>query len=261
MQINNDLNRDDQIFTAYINDLIKSFNEKPLKIIFTTFLNEREQSIAASILLKKNGIQYDFWGGYTFAERKCLILYKENIEKSKIKYPIVLIKITLNNKSIILEHGDFLGSILSLGIKREIIGDILLSENRSPQEAFIFISNSFLNYFLSNINRIGKESCSAEAVDINEEILPQRNFEDITIIIASNRLDCYISAVCHLSREKSALFINSGKVYINQLQCYDAAKKLNEGDILSLRGYGKYKFDKIIGNTQKGRIKLIIKKY
>jgi RNA-binding protein YlmH len=261
MLINSNLNRDDQIFAAYIDDLINNIYEKPQKPLFTTFLNEREQSIATNILQKNNDIYFDFFGGYKLAERKCLTLYKENIEKSKIIYPIALLKITLNNRSTILEHGDFLGSILSLGIKREIIGDILLTEEKSPQEAYIFISQSFINYLLTNIIKIGKEACSVEIADINSVYLPQKSFEDITVIIASNRLDCYVTAICHMSREKSILFIKSGKVFINQQQCYDVAKKLNEEDILSLRGYGKYKLDKILGNTQKGRIKLNIKKY
>ena len=269
MQTNslNNLNDDDQIFVSYLNDMAtrliseeKSY-DFDLKPLFTMFLNEREQEIATSILKKSHDIEYDFFGGYELAQRKCLVLYNKNIEKSKIVYPIALIKITLNNKTIILKHGDFLGSILSLGIKREIIGDILVIDDKSPEEALIFISQTFLNYLLTNIQRIGKEACIVDIADINSVNVPQKNFEDLTIIVASNRLDCYVAAICHLSREKSALFIKSGKVFINQLQCYDIAKKLNEGDILSLRSYGKFKFEKILGNTQKGRIRSNIKKY
>lgn len=75
------------------------------------------------------------------------------------------------------------------------------------------------------------------------------------------RLDAVISTSFGISREKASSLVKNGCVKLNYCICDDNSKKIKEEDLISVRGFGRFKIDKITGTTKKDRITLVIKKY
>src|SRR5690554_5936325 len=91
----------------------------------TDFLDPRQQFIVQSLVNRHTDIQSVFYGGYEDAERKkaCIAPDYRIIEHSD--FDMKVLSITSNDTKIAnLDHGDFMGAILNIGMKRDKIGDI-----------------------------------------------------------------------------------------------------------------------------------------
>ncbi|MGL5099920.1 MAG: YlmH/Sll1252 family protein, partial [Fusobacteriaceae bacterium] len=64
-----------------------------------------------------------------FSERKILAFYPKNSQEWEFHFPVKYFKIHGENRFRELQHKDFLGTLMSLGIKREIMGDLVVHEN------------------------------------------------------------------------------------------------------------------------------------
>jgi len=56
-------------------------------------------------------------------------------------------------------------------------------------------------------------------------------------------------------------FISSGRVFVNSRLTTANSYKLGEGDVISVRGLGKFMYYKFISETKKGRFYVSIHKY
>jgi RNA-binding protein YlmH len=193
------------------------------------------------------------FGFFKEAERR-IIAFSDS---KPIEYPIELIKITSHSHFDVQKHGDFLGAIMALGIKREKLGDFVLDK----VSCYVPIEKSFSKYIQDNLVSIGKSPCTVERVDENTEVMPASNFLDMVILSTSLRLDCIVSAICDISRNEAVNLINRGKVLVNYSEITDKSSNVENDSILTIRGYGKYKIIESNGFTAKGRLKITIKKY
>lgn len=201
--------------------------------------------------------EFDFnvysFGIFEEAERRILVFSNSEV----YDYPVKLIKINYNSKFSKLGHRDFLGALMSLGIKREKFGDMIVKDDSCYIAAFTDICDVVKNSLVS----IGKCSCKVEILDFNISDIPKVEFHEVAINTNSLRLDCICAAICNISRSKADEIIASGKALVNYNEVKEKDKHIEPQSIITFRGYGKYKLDKIIGETQKGRIKVVIKKY
>ena len=225
-------------------------SEKQYTPKFTAFLNEQEQFFAESYLNSRKAL-YSLWGGADCCARKMLCVLPFEMEA---EFPVYALTITYK-KSFALSHRDFLGSFMSLQIGREQIGDILTGEGF----AVVFCTAVARDMIVNNISKIGKVGVSISD-GINAE-LPETAFEEVSVVLASLRADCFVSALSGLSREKAADFIRAGNLTLNYETCGSVSKPVSEGDILSLRGYGKFVVADSGNETKKGKLRLTLKKY
>lgn len=193
------------------------------------------------------------FGVFEEAERRILAFSDYEV----YDYPVKLIKITYNSKFAKLEHRDFLGALMSIGIKREKFGDLIVKNESCYIAAFTEICDTVKN----NLTSIGRCSCKIEILDYDISDIPKAQFEELAINTNSLRLDCICAAICNISRNKADELIASGKALINYNEIKEKDKNLELGSIITFRGFGKYKLERIIGETQRGRIKAVIKKY
>lgn len=240
----------DNLIKAKLSDAVEMMELKNIPS-FLGFLNEREFSVCKSIL-EKGGIKYSYFGGYESADRVYLAILPDWAQS--VEYPFRALKISLK-MSKPLSHRDFLGTVMSLGISREKVGDILCFEDK----AIVFVSDSIASFCKDNISCVGGVGVEVEITDEKIEFSP--NFEEIRTVIASERADCVIGGITHLAREKAKNFILSGNVIVNHTLCESITAKIKAGDVLSVKGYGKYIIDSIDDKTRKGRTVLICKKY
>lgn len=246
------LTDDDKLFASRIVDLIK-LCDKHNTVKYTNFLTQREQDIT-KIFANKNNVNYKFFGGHEESDMKICAFSNDITNIMYDAFPIVTIKFIFRKEDKI-SHRDILGSLMALKINRDTVGDILVSEGY----AVSFVLKPIAEVILNEIKKIGKTGVSVSAAE--NLIIPEQKFEIIKTTISSLRIDCMVSEVTNLSREKSSLLIKSGKVIINGWECDSISENLKAKDKISIRGHGKYILDEIFGLTRKGKISISIKKF
>ena len=111
---------------------------------FLGFLNEHESLYLREHLPKRADIR--FFGGYEDATRLMLGAGAEEGD-----FPIVPLELSYKPE-FDLRHRDFLGSLMGLGIRRDTVGDILVTDGR----AVIFAREDVAPFILSQVEKIGR---------------------------------------------------------------------------------------------------------
>ena len=223
--------------------------EKTGEVQATNFLDPLDIVENAPIY---NKYLFLLYGGKEEAERKRLIIGSDCIEDAKEF--VSAIKIESNKK---LGHRDVLGSILGLGLVRDVIGDIVIDETK----AYVFVNSEIKDYIINNLKMIGKEKAIVTACDLDEINDIKEKFEIQNFTLSSLRIDSAISECYGLSRAVSSRLIESEKVKLNYRLVTNSSKSIKQGDLISVRGYGRFIIEEVIGETRKGRIRVTIKKY
>lgn len=247
---------EDAILSAKICDLI-SLSEKRCCPCFSEFLNLHEIHVAVKTADSNAFSRFVLFGGYEQAERKIFAALPDYIEPEDSQNYFPIVPLTFEyKKEYSLSHRDFLGSLMALGIKRSCVGDIVVEEGK----AVAFVKEEMADYIITNIDKVGRVGVKIQK-KIPADIQLVKKFEDISITVSSMRLDCIVSALAGVSREKSSLLVLSGNVFINSSEVSKQDFAVKNGDTITVRKKGKFIIDSINGNTKKGRIKISIKKY
>ena len=244
---------EDKLFLSRIDDMVKLSEKRGA--VYSHFLTEHECIAAKAELDWMMHRNFCFYGIFDDAERKILCVYKEFFMPENEDFPAVPVTFTFKKESK-LSHRDFLGALMHLGIKREMVGDIVIDDGIAQ----IALLKTVENIVASEIRKIGNTG-----VKYNERfpgILKKiQNFKEISGTVASLRLDSAAGLALNLSRSKTAGLIKSAGIEVNSQPKYDCSLILNEGDVFSVRGYGKFKLSEISGMTKKGRIHITVLKY
>ncbi len=212
-----------------------------------------------------------FFGGYHAAERKQIFLLPEYISsvaagdrevlfemlKEDFAESAVALRITGSGFRT-LTHRDYLGTLLSLGIERETLGDICVLDEHS---AIVFCSREMESHILLSLTSIANDKVKVEREQADADMPSTKRYQAFTDTVASERLDCVVAALFNLSRDKAQNLIRAGAVEHN----YEAASRtdayVKADDLISARGYGKFVIRDISQATKKGRIRLFADKY
>lgn len=200
----------------------------------------------------ENGINCNFFGGFQYAERG--IITFNNADATDI--PIKFIEITNSSKFSTLLHKDYLGTILSLGIERYKLGDLVVQGD----VCFLAISPEIMEILFSELNKVKKAPVTIKELD-NESLLPNHNFEESVMTITSLRLDSIVSSLANISRAKAVIFVDGGNVSVNYSIIKEKSKTVEIGDVITIRKVGKFIVDGLIGFSKSGKSKVIIKKF
>lgn len=221
----------------------------------TVFLSPQEQALARHLLQAMGVVSgYLFWGGYDDAERCQLHFlpdWQEEAEES-----IHLLRCSFYEENA-LTHRDFLGSLMGMGLTREKIGDILVTEN----SADILVGDSVSDFLLTNWHAAGRTTIKVSRQELHCLHIPQVHTKEIRDTVPSLRLDCIVSAGFSTSRVKAAEAVASGRVQVNWTTCQKSDAIVSEGDVLSVRGMGKCRLESIGHMTKKGRIFVTLQRY
>ena len=172
-------------------------------------------------------------------------------------YPISILKLLpLNLKfSENLNHRDYLGAILNLGVDRGMVGDILIND----KETYIFVASSMVDFFFTELTRVKHTTMKAEVVTQAVSIKPK--YEHMAGSVNSERLDAILALAFRTSRNSITPLIAGEKVFVNGRMTLSSSQNLKPGDIVSARGYGKFIYRGFISNTKKGRMFVALDKY
>lgn len=223
---------------------------------FSQFLDGGEAADIRDNVHFPYGYNVMFWGGFDGAERTVMGVFPEWEEAAEDKFPVSAVKFT-HGFSKKLTHRDYLGTAMSLGIDRAKTGDILINGGT----AYVFAASDIAEYIAGNINKIGNVGVKAEVLSAAAVDIPQRMYRTEEKVCASMRLDAVISGVFNISRGESSELIGAGKVKLNYRETSNISAAVKEGDLVSLRGHGRFMLGEIGGETRKGRVHITVKFY
>lgn len=227
--------------------------QKYKSVRFSHFVNPHELAVFRAHYRLGPDVSFMAWGGSEDAERVILGFFPDFLTPDTQDFPITPLKISNVGG---LNHRDVLGSVLGLGIKREMVGDIYFDKDT----AAIMCENTAKDYILYNLKTVGRKNVEVTEIDAANFTL-KHNFKISTVIVASLRLDAVVAAVAPMSRQEASRVISQDLVNVNFALANSPDKKLSEGDVISVRHHGRFVIESIAGETRKGRTVLEIKKY
>lgn len=242
-------------FSEHIKDLSDRSKNRGI-YTFSSFLTLDEQSVLLS--MKKELCTVTFFGGTDGCERVCARFGSADDLGYEQPFPIACVGISpLNDKfADELSHRDVLGAVMSLGLERAQIGDIAVRDKR----AFVFVNDGKAEYVCENLTKIRHTDVKCHICEFDPSE-PLYKTEPQTVITASDRLDCVIGAAYNLSRSDVGELFESGRVFINGREVRSPSSHARSGDIVSVRGKGRFVMRGETARTKKGRTVILIEKY
>lgn len=239
------------------------------EICRTPFLSPEEHA-QASEHLTRTGMQrrkVEF-GGYESAERRCIYLLPEYLEGVTSYYEIEeclddgrIVSLSVRGSGYrTLTHRDYLGALMSLGVERQVLGDVVF-ESEDTSRAVVFCDAIIAKYISSELKKIANDAVSVCEIVLPRDFTPHRSFLHISDTVASERIDCVVASLCSLSREKARACVESELVQVDYRTCNRPDKDVCAPCIISVRGYGKFRISSLSEKTKKGRIRLSADKY
>ena len=222
----------------------------------TNFLSKREQMLVCEVL---RGAPIRFFGGLSTAEREISCYLPDYMDEDWLTGedgPVAAVRAAFFERDS-LSHRDFLGALMGCGVKRETIGDIYVAEGRCD----FLVTREVLPYLLQNFLSAGRTKLHVERIVVPDVSVPEQKVRQIRDTVPSLRLDGIVSSGFSISRGKAAEYISAGKCELNYAPCMKGDKQVSEGDLVSVRGLGKLRLEKVGGNTKKGRISIEISRF
>ena len=255
---------DEKIFVAKIVDKIKSAQAKN-RYENTDFLDMVQQEKAKEILNKRRIENYQFWGGFNESERKELFIFPDYIEQSNDEYmdiykqqmSCIHIVLPKENRGMYV-HRNYLGALMKLGLKREKIGDIIVNNDGAD----IVISKEISKFILNNLRLLTRfQKAQIKEIELEQIHYIEKEKEIIKINVPSTRLDCIVGELARCSRNEANDIIKQERVLVNFKLELRNSLTISEDSIITIRGKGRFKIDKILGETRSGRLNVQVSKW
>ena len=250
------MEKEEQLFRKRIQELADICYRRDVPAN-TDFLNLSEQTVFHSISGMLPPVRFVLSGGFESSERK-VVCFLPSYEAELYDLPYDCLKIVPVNRKFAeeLNHRDYLGAIMNLGIERSMLGDIVIKDG----DAYVFVLKKMSRYILESLTTIRHTTVTISYADDAGELL-KPEFEEIQGTVSSIRLDSIVALCGRLSRTKAAAYIEAEKVYINGQITPQVSRTVKDGEILSIRGIGKFKFAGAGGQSKKGRTVVTLLKY
>ncbi|MBR0025596.1 MAG: hypothetical protein IJP37_00415 [Clostridia bacterium] len=243
----------DEQMTARIRDMIRQY-EKRDTLMVSPFLDLASAREAEAMAKRCRPV---LLGGYEEAERRALFLLPYDMEAEEVDQSEYFAAIRIKTPREQLTHRDFLGSVLALGVKRERIGDILVS----GEEALLVAEKKLAPYIADELIRVGRAAAHTEVIDLSELAPPEKKEKHITATVQTPRLDAVAAAAFQLSRSRMGALIDAGAVSLNWKQTLKRDAEVSEGDVISIRHMGRAKVESFGGRSRKDRQFLSLIRY
>ncbi len=221
---------------------------------FSRFVTPHDLAIFKTHFKPSPFVSVKIFGGADDTERNMIGFFPDFLEGTNEDFPIT--PLLIENVSG-MTHRDILGSVLGLGIKREMTGDIFVDENI----AVLMCDDSIRDFLLFNLKTVGRKKVEVSVLDENTKISLTHAFVLERRVVSSLRLDAVVCSMTGFSRSEASNAIGAENVSVNFCVYKDTSKKLSEGDVVSVKHHGRYVLESVDGETKKGRLAIIIKKF
>lgn len=226
------------------------------KTKITKFLTPREQQIIQILVKHRNDVLFKFEGGIQNAERKRAILYPMFMSHKEMFNTVIGYEVDYNRRMVQLEHRQILGSLTALNIDRNLIGDILI---QSDGKVYLCVCEEYSSFFEQEFNRVGKHPIRLHPIEVNH-LQREEEYETFEMIVSSMRLDVVVANMIKVSRSQVHQIITEGRVQVNWTPEQNHSRLCVVGDILSIKGRGRFKLISHKSQTKSGKSVIIIGK-
>ncbi|MBI5974538.1 RNA-binding protein [Staphylococcus sp. H16/1A] len=218
--------------------------------ILTYFLDPRAQYILKTLVGRYPDLTVHFYGGPN-AERQRAIIAPEYFVPTTEDYELSLIELKYPKKFVTIQHQHVLGTLMSLGIHREQVGDIIAGERIQ-----FVLTKQLESYIIMELTKIKGATVQHHVLSIEDMIQSEEQWQSFNATVSALRLDVVLKEMIRKSREIAKTYINRKRVKVNHtvIEAYDF--QLEEGDLLSIQGYGRAKITHIGERTKKDKLKI-----
>lgn len=225
-------------------------SEKTGCFVFSAFLDLGQQNVLEQCRRRLAAGGITLFGGAQGCERKIVRFGSEDELGYDEPFPISCLCVRPVNARFAekLSHRDVLGAVMSLGIERELTGDIIVRE----EEAYLFCLERIVPYLTEGIRQIRHTSVRCTEVETPPEGELYR-LQRQNVLLQSVRLDAVLSHIYKLSRSEAQALFETGKVFVNGMLCGNTSHVPKEGDTVSVRGFGRMKFAGVDSVSKKGK--------
>ena len=231
----------------------KSYNSN--MFTFSDFLSEGEMADFMSSRREYEFAGITIFGGNEETERNIIRFGNKDELGYEEDFPIACVKIVpvLKKFSDDLGHRDYLGALMNLGIERDKVGDILIND----KEAYVYCDEGISDYIMDNLSKIKHTVVKLAKVGLEEGISNKEPVQK-QVMVASLRYDIVIAKVYNLSRSQVIELFRAHKVFCNGYLMENNSGQIKEGDRVSVRGYGRFKYMGVNRTTGKGKLMIDI---
>lgn len=227
---------------------------------FTDFLSPSDASLVYRAVEGNHGDYPDIsvWGGADGCERVMIRFGNEEEFGYSVPFPIRIIRIEPLIKKFAeeLSHRDFLGALMNLGIERDIIGDIVVKD----KTAYVFVAERIAEYICEGLDKVRHTSVKCILPDeLPKEVQPELELTEL--IVSSVRMDSIVAKLYHLSRNQSLELFRKRLILVNGRVYENNSGTPKEGDVIAVRGYGKFIYKRIAYDTKKGKQAIEVERY
>lgn len=237
------------------------------EITYTAFLTPAEQhALARAMPFARAEMRAD--GGYAAAERARIFFlppYLLDMDEQMLADCLAdtraecLIALEIKGSGFrTLSHRDYLGAVLNLGIERDAIGDLCVTDAHT---AVLFCDRVMAQFLTQSLTRVANDAVRLLQITLPEGFDGGRKFQPISDTVASPRADSVVAALTNLSRERAQALFREGLVEIDYEEASKPDQQLQAGCVIVIRGKGKFILRSLCEQTKKGRIRLRADKY
>lgn len=222
---------------------------------FTDFLSATDAALAYTVAEET---EFSLWGGAEGCERVVIRFGASEDLGYELPFPIRILKIEPLMKKFADEmtHRDFLGALMNLGIERDTIGDIVVKD----KIGYAFVVEHIADYIQENLGQVKHTHVKCQLLEeMPEEVKPQ--LEEAELIVASIRLDTIVAKLYHLSRNQSLDLFRKKLILVNGRVWENNSGAPKEGDVVAVRGHGKFIFRGVMHDTKKGKQAILVERY
>jgi len=220
------------------------------------FLDPYGYSIAETVGAHYNNLQLLSNGGYSGAERVKVIFVNEEFRGTP-DLAVEALAAKWDERYYQLTHRDVLGALMALGIKREIVGDIIMCGHGCQ----IIIETSLVRFVNENFKMIGAAPVVISPLSLSDITPREEKIKEIKTTVVSLRLDVVAAAGFGTSRTTMSDEIGVGKLKVNWQDAKKSDQVIKVGDIISMRGRGRVEVSEVLGQTKKGRVSILLKRF
>lgn len=251
------LQQEDEFLQKRILDLANQ-SYRGNQFTFTGFLSQGDLDLFYQMLPKLSFATYTLFGGQDGCDRQMLRFGSVEELGYEQPFPIVCIEIAprLEKFAENLSHRDFLGALMHLGIDRSLLGDIQIS----GKTAYVFCHEKIAGYLTEQVDKIRHTNMKCRILEELPEAIKPTLREEV-LIIPSLRFDGIVAKLYHISRSQSVLLFREKKIFVNGRCMENNSGTLQEGDVVSVRGCGKFVYEKVLHETKKGNLSVKVSRY
>ncbi|HEU4965532.1 MAG TPA: YlmH/Sll1252 family protein [Bacilli bacterium] len=223
----------------------------------TDFLDPRQAKIVQAIIGARADLLVSFDGGHEEAERVRALIAPSYWQPETDDFALNFLRLEISGEYVSLSHGDYLGALLGLGLKRGKLGDLSVHQDGCD----LVVTQDIADFIRLNLGQAGRANVYATEIERERYRAVRIELSEKEFTVMSLRLDAVASDAFGMSRSKVVDPIKAGKLQLNWQVVEDPSAQVEEGDVLSLRGFGRVKILEVGGQTKKGRTFLKIGKY